>query len=105
MACVNIASKSAKDRTQKRGSVGDDLWDILRHHLRWMQLEELNRFSHKSVKSLCETRAKDLKKMVSRPIYHDVHLILYIPNIFAGNDSMFTFIFYNHIYSVIGLGT
>uniref|UniRef100_K1S5G6 Protein pigeon n=1 Tax=Magallana gigas TaxID=29159 RepID=K1S5G6_MAGGI len=63
LACVNIASKSAKDRTQKRGSVGDDMWDILRHHLRWMQLEELHRFSHKSVKSLCETRAKDLKLM------------------------------------------
>lgn len=66
LACVNIASKSAKDRTQKRGSVGDDMWDILRHHLRWMQLEELHRFSHKSVKSLCETRAKDLKLMVGR---------------------------------------
>ncbi|XP_056000277.1 protein pigeon-like isoform X3 [Ostrea edulis] len=62
LACVSIASKSAKDRSQKRGSVGDDLWDILRHHLRWMQLEELVRFSHKSVKTLCEARTKSMEK-------------------------------------------
>ncbi|XP_061187577.1 protein pigeon-like isoform X1 [Saccostrea echinata] len=62
LVCVNIASKSAKDRTRKQGSVGDDLWDILRHHLRWMQVEELVRFSHESVKSLMEARAQSRNK-------------------------------------------
>ncbi|XP_078339405.1 uncharacterized protein LOC111106621 [Crassostrea virginica] len=62
LACVNIASKTAKDRSQKRGSVGEDLWDVLRHHLRRMQLDELTRISHRSVKAGCEARMKNLTK-------------------------------------------
>nr|XP_022297061.1 protein pigeon-like isoform X2 [Crassostrea virginica] len=62
LACVNIASKTAKDRSQKRGSVGEDLWDVLRHHLRRMQLDELTRISHRSVKAACEARMKNLTK-------------------------------------------
>ena len=65
LACVNIASKTAKDRSQKRGSVGEDLWDVLRHHLRRMQLDELTRISHRSVKAACEARMKNLTKNVS----------------------------------------
>nr|XP_022297082.1 protein pigeon-like [Crassostrea virginica] len=62
LACVNIASKTAKDRSQKRGSVGEVLWDVLRHHLRRMQLDELTRISHRSVKAACEARMKNLTK-------------------------------------------
>ena len=47
---VNIGTKTAKERQQKKGNVSEDLWDMLRRHLRWMQLEKTQRFSQEMVK-------------------------------------------------------
>ena len=47
---VNIGTKTAKERQQKKGNVNDDLWDTLRRHLRWMQLDKTRRFSQEMVK-------------------------------------------------------
>jgi hypothetical protein len=47
---VNIGTKSAKERQQRRGIVGDDWLDMLRRHLRWMQISKSRRFSLDTVK-------------------------------------------------------
>lgn len=47
---VNIGTKTAKERHSRKGNVAMDLWDTLRDHLRWMQLEKKRRFSQEMVK-------------------------------------------------------
>ncbi|KAK3102613.1 hypothetical protein FSP39_012649 [Pinctada imbricata] len=59
---INIGTKTAKERQQKRGSFGEDMWDVLRRHLHWMQLEKYPRFSHKAVKRQIEKLLKDSQK-------------------------------------------
>ncbi|XP_033745955.1 protein pigeon-like isoform X2 [Pecten maximus] len=45
---VKIGTRTAQDR-QRRGNVGDDMWDTLRRHLQWMQLNNQTRRFSKSV--------------------------------------------------------
>ncbi|KAL4225882.1 hypothetical protein ACF0H5_013870 [Mactra antiquata] len=47
---VNIGTKSAKERQQRRGNVGDDWLDNLRRHLHWMQLCKSRRFTLDTVR-------------------------------------------------------
>ena len=60
---VNIGTKTARERQQKRGSCGEDIWDILRRHLRWMQMEKYPRFSHTVVKRQIARLQKDSNKV------------------------------------------
>lgn len=48
--CVKIGTRTAQDR-QRRGNVGDDMWDTLRRHLQWMQLtNNTRRFSNSVIR-------------------------------------------------------
>lgn len=47
---VNIGTKSAKERQQRRGNVGDDWLDNLRRHLHWMNISKTRRFTLDTVK-------------------------------------------------------
>ncbi|XP_045167319.2 protein pigeon-like isoform X2 [Mercenaria mercenaria] len=64
---VNIGTKSAKERQQRKGIVGDDWLDMLRRHLRWMQLSKSRRFSLETVKqTYTQMRAKEEKHLQTK---------------------------------------
>ncbi|XP_060084414.1 protein pigeon-like [Ylistrum balloti] len=45
---VKIGTRTAQDR-QRHGNVGDDMWDTLRRHLQWMQINDCTRRFSNSV--------------------------------------------------------
>ena len=47
---VNIGTRTAKERQQRKGMVIEDMLDTLRRHLRWMQVSKTRRLSLDMVK-------------------------------------------------------
>ncbi|KAJ8301715.1 hypothetical protein KUTeg_020702 [Tegillarca granosa] len=56
---VNIGMRSAKDR--RRGNVGDDMWDIIRRHLRLIQVESASRFTPSTVGKTYKNMQRDIE--------------------------------------------
>ena len=60
---VNILTKSARERQQRKGNMGDDWLDTLRHHLRWMQIQRSRRFVYETVTKAYKQMQKDGEKV------------------------------------------
>ena len=68
---VNIGTKSAKERQQRRGIVGDDWLDMLRRHLRWMQISKSRRFVLETVKQTYTQMQAEEEKV----LYFDKYMV------------------------------
>ncbi|XP_052285833.1 protein pigeon-like isoform X10 [Dreissena polymorpha] len=59
---VNIMTKSARERQQKKSSVADDWLDMLRRHLHWMQVNKTRRFNFEMLKKPYQQMQREEEK-------------------------------------------
>ncbi|KAH3819422.1 hypothetical protein DPMN_121157 [Dreissena polymorpha] len=60
---VNIMTKSARERQQKKSSVADDWLDMLRRHLHWMQVNKTRRFNFEMLKKPYQQMQREEEKV------------------------------------------